>query len=69
MFWAPKFGFLMVLAMSYFLSRGTCAEEKYVIAKNEKIVSKTIKKPNFGSQNIVSTPFHTVLTPFLTTFC
>jgi len=76
MFWAPKFGFLMVLgtifsflAMAHFSSARVPRDEKYDIAKNEKIVPKTIKKPNFGAQNIVSTPFHAVSTPFLTTFC
>jgi len=73
MFWAPEIGFLMVLetvfsflAMTHFSSAQVPRDKKYAIATNDKIVIKTIKKPKSGAQNIVSTPFHTASTPFLT---
>jgi len=63
MFCAPKLGFLMVLvkvflflAMTHFSSAQVPRDKKYDIAKNTKTVIKTINKPNFGAQNIVSTP-------------
>jgi len=71
MFWAMNFSFLMVLmtillflAMTHFSSAQVPRDKKYDIAKNDKIVIKTIKKQKFIAQNIVSAPFYTNSAPF-----
>jgi len=59
-FWVVLVAILSFLAMTHFSSAQVPRDKKYDVAKNDKIVIKTIKKPKFIAQNIVSTPIYAV---------